>query len=401
MLRAISAVITIMLAWPVMAAEPQAARSLRIGVLVAHTSPSGEASGDGSVLAARMAIEDFGGKMFGLPVAIVTGDHHNRPSVGTTIARRWLEHGGADVIIDVPNPAVADAVRLAVVKHDGLMILSQTGIRTNMECQSNIISWTFDGALVARGAIAAMRKHDMSSWLLLSPDTYQRANAAGAMLEIMREANVAVDDSHQFTFRNRGPMEEQTGNLAEKLLEHPSAVIALNAGPLATKAVTKRLQQELADRRLPRLYSPLYPVMGDSAPALAAIADELIYALPYQQDSPAVADFTQRFKSRADGRSPNVIQIGVYSAVRHYLRAVALLGSAQPGGQAGAAMQELPIDDPIFGAGTILPDGRRLGALEIMAHHPGITPDRILAHHAYDEKEAQEARARCGKNDAQ
>lgn len=356
---------------------------VRIGVLTSPLGVAGDLNGEGSILAAQMAVEDFGGMVLGKPVEIVAADHKNRPSVGATIARRWFEHGGADVIVDVPNASVAEAVRQVAREQHGLMIQSQAGILAHPECQSNIITWAFDGDLVTRNVLAALKERGRNAWYLLSSDTRHNAEIANAIQDVMQGVGVKLAGDYQFPYpaaaaQNTGP------SLAEKLLAQGGTPIFLNAGPAATKSVAIRLRHELAGRRLPLIYSQSYPALRDNK-NLKEIADELIYALPYRLDNAAMLAFSDRFSARADGRTPTMPQIGIYSAVTHYLRAVRVLGVDQPGESVGAKMQELPVYDPIFGKGKILPDGRRMGDIYITAYRAADAQDHVMGRRLHED----------------
>ncbi len=375
----------------VLAAGPGTAAtgdSVRIGVLTASLGVAGDLSGEGSVLAAQMAVEDFGSMVLGKPVEIVAAGHQNRPSVGGTIAQRWFEHRGADVIVDVPNASVAEVVRQIARDQRGLMIQGYAGILTRPECQSNIVTWAFDGEIVTRSIVAALKERGRHSWHLLSPDTRHSAETATSIHDIMKEAGANLVGSHRFPLSSTGDKQDTTALLADKLMAPNGTAVFLNAGPAATKSVALRLHRELGGRRLSQIYSQSYPALRDNK-NLNEIADEIIYALPYRRDNAAMLAFSERFSARADGRTPSILQIGIYSAVTHYLRAVRALGTQHPGEAVGAKMQELPVSDPIFGKGKILPDGRRLGDIYVTAFRAADGQDHVLSRRSYDDNMAR------------
>lgn len=392
MVRAFLLLCCVLMAVPGVAATDHI---VRIGVLTSPLGTSADAGGEGSVLAAQMAVEDFGGAVLGKPVEIVVADHQNRPSVGATVARRWLEHGGADVIVDVPNASVAEAVRQTVREHHGLMIQAQAGILAHPECQSNIITWAFDGDLVTRNVLATLKERERSSWFLLSPDTRHSAETAAAIQDVMHGVGVKLVGEHKFALPAAAESNPEP-TLAEILLAHNGAVIFLNAGPAATKSVALRLHRELAGRRLPQIYSQSYLALRENK-NLTEIADELIYALPYRRDNAAMIALSERFAARADGRTPTMLQIGIYAAVRHYLRSVRALGTDRPGELVGAKMQELRIDDPIFGKGAILPDGRRLGDVYVTSYRTADGRDHVMGRRSYEDMARAARIAPCGK----
>jgi branched-chain amino acid transport system substrate-binding protein len=387
----------VLMCW-VLAAVPVAAaedRVVRIGILTSPLGGMEETNGEGMVLAAQMAVEDFGGTVLGKPIEVIAADHQNRPSVGATIARRWLEHGGADVIMDVPNASVAEAVRQTVREHHGLMIQSQAGILARPECQTNVITWTFDGDLVVRNLVAVMKEHDRENWLLLSPDTRHSNESAAAVQDVMRWSGGKLSGDYKFALPATAAEPNADKDLADKLLAAHDAVVFLNAGPSATKSAALRLHHALAGHRVAQIYSPSYLALRDGK-NLTEITDELIYALPYRRDNPVVMALVERFALHADGRKPTPLQIGLYAAVAHYLHAVRTLGTDQPGELVGAKMEELPVNDPIFGKGMILADGRRIGDTHVMTHHTGDSRDQTLASWLYAEHAGDVHGTACG-----
>lgn len=367
-------------------------RTVKIGILTTHAGMMGEGNGGDALLAAQMAVEDFGGTVLDKPIEIVVADHQNRPTLGSSIARRWLEHGGADVILDVPNPAVARAVRQTVREHHGLMIQSQSGMLFQPECQSNVIVWSFDGALMTRSALAALKERGHTEWALLSPETRHSAETASEVREAMLALGIKLLAEHGFALPM--PHGKVDSGLAARLVARPELTLFLNAGPLAAKTLATHLHKELDGKRLPPLFSQSYLAMRDPG-KLAALTDTVYYALPYHPDGAAVKELSARFARRDDGRMPSPIQIGIYAAVLDYLRAVRALGADRPGELVGAKMQELPINDPVFGRGAILPDGRRAGDVYVMAHRQGSMQDTVVAQRPFTAVVADAAGLSC------
>src|SRR5882672_5753406 len=119
---------------------------IRIGVLNDQTSVYADFQGKGSVLAAQMAVEDYGGKAAGRRIEVVSADHQNKPDVGSVIARKWLDQDGVDLIVDLPNSAVALAVNEIVRQKNKVMIGSGAGTSelTGSKCSPNTVHWTYD-----------------------------------------------------------------------------------------------------------------------------------------------------------------------------------------------------------------------------------------------------------------
>ncbi|MEJ0062655.1 MAG: ABC transporter substrate-binding protein [Alphaproteobacteria bacterium] len=382
------------LAFPAAAAE--GAEAVRIGVLTAKTGAHDETRGSGSVLAAQMAIEDFGGKALGQPIEIVTGNHQNRPSVGASIVRRWFQHGGVDVVVNVPNPGVAEAVREAVAEHHGLLIMSVRPFSSQPEhCQSQVITWGYDADWLARGAVKGLAGAGVRSWSLFGTSTRHGEEAMDSLAQIIAAAKGQVVAARKLpALRREYP---SAHSLVEDLHAANADIVALNMGPAALKAFSQDLHGELGGKLLPRIYSQAWPFADDEKQP-PEIAGEVIYALPYE-DGEGARDFSSRFTARADGRKPNLLHLSVYAAILHYLKAVEALNADRPGELVGAKMQELPTEDAIFGAGAILPSGRRVGNIYLYAHHAADADkkDELLSHLSYADMGGAAALAPCEK----
>ena len=139
--RLLAALATAAIASVTTAQEP-----IRIGVLNDQTSVYADFQGRGSVLAAQMAVEDYGGKAAGKKVEVVFADHQNKPDVGSVVARKWLDQDGVDLIVDVPNSAVAFAVSEIVRQKNKVLIGSGAGSAelTGARCSPNTVHWTYD-----------------------------------------------------------------------------------------------------------------------------------------------------------------------------------------------------------------------------------------------------------------
>jgi branched-chain amino acid transport system substrate-binding protein len=128
------------------AALAQGQKPVRIGVLNDLSGVYADYQGEGSIIAARMAVEDFGGKVAGRPVEVVFADHQNKTDVGASIARRWFDVDGVDMIVDVPNSAIALAINGLAREKNKVLIGSGAGTSelTGKSCSPNTVHWTYD-----------------------------------------------------------------------------------------------------------------------------------------------------------------------------------------------------------------------------------------------------------------
>ncbi len=146
--------------------------SVKIGVLTDMAGVTADITGKGSVAAAEMAVRDFGGSVLGKPIQIVVGDHQHKADLGASIARQWYDAEGVDVIVDVPNSAVALAVQGLARQRKRMVIYSGAGTTalTNEQCSPYGIHWTYDTFGVSNGTAAAVTKAGGKAWFMLAAD---------------------------------------------------------------------------------------------------------------------------------------------------------------------------------------------------------------------------------------
>ncbi len=161
-------------------AQSTALQPIRIGVLTDMSSLYTDNAGIGSVVAAQMAVEDFGGTVLGRKIEIVSGDHQNKADVGSTITRRWIDSENVEVILDVPNSAVALAVQNITREKKKLFLASgaATSRLTGDQCSPTGIHWTYDTYALAQTVAKALSKLGAKKWFFISADY-----ALGAQLE--------------------------------------------------------------------------------------------------------------------------------------------------------------------------------------------------------------------------
>src|ERR1700750_3247506 len=155
-------------------------KNVKIGALSDQSGLYADLGGPGSTLAAQMAVEDFGLTAKGWKIEVISGDHQNKPDIGTTIARQWFDVDKVDTIVDVPNSGVALAVNNVIKEKNGVYINSAaaTSDLTNAQCSPNTVHWTFDTYMLAHGTGQALVKAGGDSWFFLTADY-----AFGAALE--------------------------------------------------------------------------------------------------------------------------------------------------------------------------------------------------------------------------
>jgi len=329
---------------------------IKIGVLNDQSSLYADLAGQGSVIAARMAVEDFGAAKKGMKVEIVSADHQNKPDVGSAIARQWYDVDKVDVIFDVPNSGVALAVNQITRDKGKALIVSgaATADLTGKACSPNTVHWTYDTWMLANGTGNAIVKTGGDTWFFLTADY-----AFGHALERDTEA-VVLKTGGKVLGKVRHPLNTQ--DFSSFLLQAQSSkakIIGLaNAGGDTTNAIKQAAEFGIVKggQNLAGLLVFITDVHGlglNNAQGL--ILTESFY-WDYNDQTRA---FAKRFAAADRGIHPTMVHAGVYAGVLHYLKAVEALKS-DDGTKVIQKMKEIPTDDPLFGKGRIRQDGRKI-----------------------------------------
>jgi branched-chain amino acid transport system substrate-binding protein len=330
---------------------------IKIGVLNDQSSLYADLAGQGSVLAARMAVEDFGAAQKGMKVEIISADHQNKPDIGSNIARQWFDVDKVDVIVDVPNSGVALAVNEVAREKNKVFLVSGAAASdlTGPKCSPNTIHWTYDTWALANGTGKAIVKTGGDTWFFLTADY-----AFGHALERDTEA-VVIKNGGKVLGKVRHPL--NNADFSSFLLQAQASkakIIGLaNAGGDTTNAIKQAAEFGIVKggQSLAGLLVFLTDVHGLGLKT----AEGLIMTEAFYWDmNDATRAFTKRFAPQDKGIHPTMVHAGVYSAVLHYLKAVEALKSDADGKAVVAKMKEMPTDDPLFGKGTIRADGRKI-----------------------------------------
>jgi branched-chain amino acid transport system substrate-binding protein len=347
------------------AAAPALAQDqpIRIGVLNDLTSVYSDFQGKGSVLAAQMAVEDYGGKAAGQKVEVLSADHQNKPDVGASVARRWLDVEGVDAIFDLPNSAVALAVSDIVRDKNKVMIGSGAGTSalTGAKCSPNTVHWTYDTWSYGHSLAKAVMQRGGKSWYFITADyAFGYDLEKQASDEITKEGGKVLGSA-------RAPI--GTADFGSFLLSAQSSGAQVVGFANAGGDTTTSLKQA-AEFGLPAKQTMVALIFGlNNVPALGLKATQgLLTVFPFYWDlNDATRAWSLRFQKRHDkGYMPNDMQAGVYASVLHYLKAVDKVGGAQDGKAVVAAMKAMPTDDPLFGKGVIREDGRKIHPMYLM-----------------------------------
>ena len=329
---------------------------VKIGVLNDQSGTYADLAGPGSVLAARMAVEDFKAKDKGLTVEIVFADHQNKPDVGSQIARKWFDADGVDVIVDVPTSSVVLAVNQIAREKNKVLIVS-TGATSDLSgkaCTPNSIHWTYDTWQLANGTGSAIVKTGGDSWFFLTADY-----AFGHALERDTEAVVLKNGGKvNGKVRHPFPSSDFSSFLLQAQASKAKIIGLANAGADTTNAIKQASEfgivkggQNLAGLLV--FLTDVHSLGLDKAQGLI-LSETFYWDLNDQTRA-----WTKRFAAANNNKYPTMGHAGVYAGTLHYLKAVAALKS-DDGAKVVAKMKELPTDDPLFGKGSIRQDGRKI-----------------------------------------
>jgi branched-chain amino acid transport system substrate-binding protein len=330
--------------------------AVKIGVMNDLSGVYSDTAGQGSVVAARMAVEDFGAAAKGMKVEVVSADHQNKPDVGANIARTWFDLDKVDVIVDVPTSSVALAVNEIARDKNKALLVSGAGTSdlTGPQCTPNTIHWTYDTWAQANSTGKAVVKNGGDTWFFLT------ANYAFGLSLERDTAAVVVKNGGKVLGQVRHPFPgtDFSSFLLQAQASKAKIIGLANAGEDTTNAIKQATEFGITpDQKLAAL---LFFIQNVHALGLQT-AQGLIVAEPWYWDmTDANRDFARKFAPQFKGLYPNSGHAGIYSAVTHYLKAVEALKSAADGRVVVAKMKEMPTDDKLYGRSTVRVDGRKI-----------------------------------------
>jgi branched-chain amino acid transport system substrate-binding protein len=328
--------------------------SVKIGVLNDQSGMYADLSGQGSVIAARMAVEDFGGTVLGKPIEVIFADHQNKPDVGATIAAQWYDAEHVDAIVDVPVSSVALAVQEVARQRHRIVMFSGAGSSdlTGKACSSMGTQWAFDTIALSKGTALAVTRSGGTSWFFITADYAFGTAMEGDARRTIAQAGGTVVGSV------RHP--QGAGDFSSYLIQAQASkarVIGFaNAGSDTINAIKGASEfgivqggQQLA--ALLAFLSDIHALGLQTAQGLQ-LTESFYWDL-----NDGTRAWSERFGKRMGGRMPTMVHAGVYSAVTHYLEAVRAAGTDDATAVA-AKMRELKVSDSILPSASVREDGR-------------------------------------------
>jgi branched-chain amino acid transport system substrate-binding protein len=334
-------------------------KNVKIGVLTDLSGLYADLGGQGSILAAQMAVEDSGMAGKGWKLDVISADHQNKPDIATNIARQWIDVEKVDVLMDVLNSGVALAVNNVVKEKNSVMINSGAASSdlTNAQCTPNTVHWTYDTYMLAHSTGQALVKAGGDTWFFITADY-----AFGAALERDTTA-VVLASGGKVVGRVKHPL--NTADFSSFLLQAQSSkakIIGMaNAGGDTTNTIKQAAEFGIVagGQKLAGLLLFLTDVNSLGLKVAQGLNLSSTFYWDMNDQTRAFSKrFSERMKTKAE---PTMVQAGVYAGLLHYFKALdALGGNPHDGAKVVAEMKELPTDDPLFGKGSIRADGRKI-----------------------------------------
>jgi len=329
--------------------------AVRIGVLDDMSGPYASIQGPGDYLAARMAVEDFGGRVLGKPVDVVQGDHQNRPDVGAAVASRWYDTENVDAIFGLGHSAVALAVHKISWNKNRIDVVTSAGtsLLTGPNCSPNGAHWAFDTYALAAGAVKAALERGDRTFFFVTADYAMGQAIQSDTTRLIEKAGGAVLGSVKHPLGNS----DFSSYVLQAQASKAKVVVFANAGDDFVNSVKAAVEfglvssgQHLAGTTV---FLPDIPAIGLKVTQGMVLTESFYWDL-----NDRTREFSARFETR-HGAPPTEMQAAVYSSVAHYLKAVAAAGTDEAKAVM-AKMRELPVNDFMTRNARLREDGRLL-----------------------------------------
>ncbi len=340
-------------AWLIAPAAYASGDVVKLGVINDQSGLAADTSGSGSVEATKMAVEDFGGKVLGKPIEVLSADHQNKVDVAMSIIGQWVNRDGVDALVDVSFTGISLATQEFIRTHKIIALYNGTisSELTNKACTTYGIHWTVDSYAMTHGLGDALSKKAGSTWFFITQDSL-----FGKQLQD-ETAKVIATNGGKILGQVLSPL--GTTDFAQYLLQAQSSgaeVIAVATAGSELIAVMKQANEFQINQGNQHVAAiSLQEPDAHSLGLDIAKGAYMVLAYNWNQNDETRA-FGKRFWARV-GHPPTQIQAGNYGAVMHYLKAVQAAGTLDADAVA-AKMKEMPINDFMTHDGHIRADGR-------------------------------------------
>ena len=326
---------------------------VKIGVLTDLSSLYMDNAGPGSVAAAQMAIDDFGGRVLGKKIELVSGDNLNKPDVGASIAREWIDRQGVDAIVDVPNSAVAFAVNELTRSKNRVFLATGTASSrlTGDACSPTTVHWTYDTYALANGTGRAVVQSGGDSWFFIAADF-----AVGTALQADTERVIKAMGGRVIG-SVRHPI--NSADFSSYILQAQASkakIIGLATAGGDMMNIVKQAAEYKIGQGGQHLAGLLVFIADIHGLGLEKAQGLMLTSAFYWDLNDETRAWSKRFATRYP-KVPTMIHAGTYGAVTHYLKAIAAAGTDEAKAVT-AKMKEMPVDDFMTRKGVIRADGR-------------------------------------------
>ncbi|HWI36697.1 MAG TPA: ABC transporter substrate-binding protein [Burkholderiales bacterium] len=326
---------------------------VKIGVLTDLSSLYMDNAGPGSVAAAQMAIDDFGGRVLGKKIELVSGDNLNKPDVGASIAREWIDRQAVDAIVDVPNSAVAFAVNELTRSKNRVFLATGTASSrlTGDACSPTTVHWTYDTYALAKGTGQAVVQNGGDSWFFIAADF-----AVGAALMADTERVIKANGGRVLG-AVRHPI--NSADFSSYILQAQASkakIIGLATAGGDMINIVKQSAEYKVGQGGQHLAGLLVFIADIHSLGLQTAQGLMLTSAFYWDLNDETRAWSKRFATRY-AKVPTMIHAGTYGAVTHYLKAIAAAGTDEAKAVA-AKMKAMPVNDFMTKKGVIRADGR-------------------------------------------
>jgi len=339
--------------------QPSQADQLKIGVLTDLSGVNSDNTGKGMVAAVKMAVEDFGGKAAGVPLAIVTADHQSQPDIGTTLARRWFETDQVDAIFDVTQTNIAFPISDLAAKYNRVFSTGAASTAfSDDRCSANTVQWSHDTYTMSFGPSQLLVEAGDRKWFYLAVDYAFGNDLVEKSSAIVKGAGGTVVGAV------RHPL--GASDLSSFLLQAQSSganVLAIASAGDDVITALKTAREFGLDRQMK--FATLFGTINNVHALGLPLAKGLYVTESFYCDlNEGTRAFAKRFFDIV-GKMPNLAQAAQYSAVTHYLRTIDRFAKDDPakmhdGKWVVERMKSWPTDDIIFGKAYLRKDGRHV-----------------------------------------
>lgn len=337
---------------------------VRIGVLTDMSSLYADNTGTGSVLAAQMAIEDFGGTVLGVPVEMVSADHQFRADVAALRTREWFE-GSVDMIVDLPGSSTAEAAKEVGRELRRITMITGAGSSqlSNQGCSPYSVHWTFDTYSNANAIAPVLLERGLDRWFFITADySFGHALEADTTAAVLAGGGTVVG-----SVRHPPNLSDFSSFVVQAQASGANIIGLANTGADALNTIIAMQEMGLVDQGIRAAlivgdaneYRAMGPELGEGLLSVMAA---------YWNLNEETAAFAQRFRARR-GTPPMKTHLGTYTAVLHYLQAVEAAGTDESDAVM-AAMRELPINNMMWQNGEVRIDGRATHEVFVMEGKP-------------------------------